>query len=215
MTKHYIQILNAIFSKQKIKLLFGLIFIFIGIALFLSGQLSYFFLIFIITGIYILILSFIRMRNLRFYLLTLIPAYYVVSMYYEGMKRYELEVTLPDHKKEYLFILSNTKLKWIDYPLTWFTSNTIKVDLTKRSVVYLNRGMPINMRENYKAIYMQGYSVSNVRNHKYDYIVFIPLLVDQNSTLKDDINKHFNLMRKNNELQDKIINKKIDSLEKL
>lgn len=217
MANKFIEILYSIISKRITRLLFGVLIMSCGISLFLLGDNSFFFLIFFLTGIYILILSFIRMRNLYFYLITVLPVYYIVSMFYEGIiKQYKLEVTLPDHKKEFLFILSNTKLKCIDFPLTWFTSNTIKANLTDKSIIYLKRGMPYRITKDYEDIYKQGYSVYHAGNHRFDFIVFAPLIIKKNDTIKgNSSNNYSDFMAKNNDLQFKIIRTKIDSLEKL
>lgn len=95
-------------------------------------------------------------------------------------------------------------------------------DLKDKTIVFLHRGMPINIFFYYKYIYNKGYShsIAYGKRRKYEYIILMPLNNKMSNRKKEKLDKenfedgYYSILNNNDaELNSEERQHKVDSLE--
>mgnify|MGYP000252819155 CR=1 FL=1 len=204
--------------KKRTSIFIGIVLILMGIGMILLGDTFTLFPSWLIlTGIFFMILTALKVNPSLLLILLFITVYYLFSINREVVKRYQCDITVTPHQNKFYFIASNSNLKWIDYLFTWFTSKRIEINIIGDKVYYLNRGLPNSINYNTAFIANQGYTISQHIRGNYYFLVLVPLKISKEDIITNEKKDRLYTMTDSNnnlKLNRKLIEYKLDSIEK-
>jgi len=203
--------------KKRISLFIGVTLIIMGISLILLGDtFTYAPYLFMISGIFIIIFTRYNINSDQLLIVSFFIMYFIISFFFEVIvKSYQFKIKVPQHQNKFYFIAANNYLKWGDYFFTFFKPKIININLTDDKVYYLSRGLPNNIDFDVDFIAKQGYTISKNYRGNYKFIILTPLKINvENLIYNESKYMLYNKIDSNNKLNKKLIEYKLDSIEK-